>query len=299
MSLVLTLIVNPLETEINPIIDHIRNLFKHDGMSVTDVKSLSDGEAVDIYFSGYDLSMARQMINAALVMFTVDYAVQPVKSRKKKLFLADMDSTMITVECIDELADFANIRSEVESITEAAMRGELDFSQSLTRRVSLLKGLEEDMLQRCFDERVELMPGGRTVIQTMRKHGAYTALVSGGFTFFSGRVADALGFHQHTSNTLGLIDGKLTGTVIPPICDANTKLETLRQLKRDHHLHYDDVLAVGDGANDLPMIKEAGLGVAYHAKPVVSAVADASIHHSDLTALLFMQGYHRDEFSLA
>ena len=199
---------------------------------------------------------------------------------------------MITVECIDELADFVGKKSEVASITEKAMNGELNFEAALTQRVALLHGLPVTVLQQCYDERVKLMPGAKALLAAMRIHGAHAILVSGGFTFFSSRVRDALGFHEDYSNFLEAENEMLTGRVIPPILGKEAKLATLHSACKKLGITADDVLAIGDGANDLPMLLAAGMGVAYHAKPVVRAQTKARINHCDLSALIYAQGLH-------
>lgn len=221
----------------------------------------------------------------------IDWIVQPIETRRKKLLITDMDSTMITGECIDELADFVGKKAEVAAITERAMNGELDFAEALTERVALLRGLPEAVLQQCYDERVKMMPGGRELVARMRAEGAQCVLVSGGFTFFTQRVAAELGFHEHYANVLEVQDGKLTGRVVPPILGKEAKLAVLQRKVAELGITPEDVLAVGDGANDLPMLLAAGLGVAYHAKPVVQAQAKHRINHCDLSALLYAQGY--------
>lgn len=226
----------------------------------------------------------------------VDFAFQPAENRRKRLLIADMDSTIINVECLDELADFAGVKAQVSEITERAMRGELAFEGALRERVGMLKGLSVDALQSCYDERVKLNPGARTLVTTMAKHGARCALVSGGFTFFTSRVAEAAGFHLNRANTLIEHEGVLTGQVGDPILGKEAKLAALREETAALGLTPADALAVGDGANDLAMIEAAGLGVAYRAKPVVAAEADAKVDHTDLTTLLYFQGYKAEEF---
>jgi len=226
----------------------------------------------------------------------VDFAVQPVENRRKRLLIADMDSTIINVECLDELADFAGVKDKVSEITERAMRGELAFEGALRERVGMLKGLSVDALQACYDDRVKLNPGARTLVRTMAAHGGRCALVSGGFTFFTSRVAEAAGFHLNRANTLIEEDGRLTGTVGEPILGKEAKLAALREETAALGLTPADALAVGDGANDLAMIEVAGLGVAYRAKPIVAAQAHAKVDHADLTALLYFQGYTQAEF---
>lgn len=220
----------------------------------------------------------------------IDVNIVPAANRRKRLFLADMDSTIISVECIDELADFAGRKAEVAEVTNAAMRGEIDFTTALDQRVAAIAGLTRADIEACRRTRVTLNPGAATAVKTMRAHGAYTALVSGGFTVFSGPVAEAAGFHMHRANRLIFEGDQLTGKVARPICGSETKLEVLETLIAAHGLAADDVMAVGDGANDLPMIARAGLGVAYRAKPALRAVADAVLDYSDLSALLALQG---------
>ncbi len=226
----------------------------------------------------------------------LDINCVPVGNRRKKLLIADMDSTMIPVECIDEVADFAGVRDQVVAITEPAMRGEISFEEALRARVALMEGLEEARLQDVYAERVSLNPGARTLVQTMAANGAHTALVSGGFTYFTARVAEAAGFHENRANQLLIADGKLTGQVAEPILGRAAKLDALQEITTRLGITPADALAVGDGANDLAMIGAAGLGAAFRAKPIVAAEADVSIRHGDLTALLYLQGYSDDEF---
>src|SRR5437868_4555777 len=221
------------------------------------------------------------------------------KKRRKKLLVADMDSTIINVECLDELADMAGLKPQIAAITERAMRGELEFEAALKERVGMLKGLALDALERTYAERVRLNPGARSLLATMRAHGAHTMLVSGGFGYFTRRVAEAAGFHAERGNTL-LDDGeKLTGEVAMPILGREAKLRALEEAVASLKLDFAETLAVGDGANDLAMIEKSGLGVAYHAKPVVAQAAGAAINHNDLTALLYLQGYSDDEIVTA
>jgi len=250
--------------------------------------------AADLAFGRADAAAARAALEGLLP--GVDVVVQSAANRAKKLLVADMDSTMITIECIDELADYAGIKPQIAEVTERAMRGELDFEAALDARVALLKGLEEGAIDRCHAERVTLMPGARTLIQTMKAHGARTVLVSGGFTVFADKVAEAIGFDRAVSNRLGIAGGALDGTVARPIVGSATKRETLIAEQETLGLTRDETLAVGDGANDIPMIQEAGLGIAYHAKPKTAAAADARIEYGDLTALLYVQGYKRADW---
>jgi len=255
---------------------------------------LDEGVAADLPFGRTDRAGARAALEGLLP--GVDVVIQPQAGRAKKLLVADMDSTMITIECIDELADYAGIKPQIAEVTERAMRGELDFESALDARVALLKGLEESAIDRCHAERVVLMPGARALIRTMKANGARSVLVSGGFTVFADKVAAAIGFDRAISNRLGLAGGALDGTVARPIVGSATKRETLIAERDTLSLAPEQTLAVGDGANDIPMIEEAGLGVAYHAKPKTAAAADARIEHGDLTALLYAQGYRRADW---
>ncbi|HVW90984.1 MAG TPA: phosphoserine phosphatase SerB [Devosia sp.] len=226
----------------------------------------------------------------------VDVALVPSENRRKKLLIADMDSTMIEQECIDELADAIGIKPEIAAITEQAMRGELDFEAALKTRVALLKGLARAAIEEVRRQHITLTPGGRALVQTMRAYGAYTALISGGFTFFADYFAKRIGFDEATANTLEFDGETLTGTVAFPIVDKAIKLRRLQQLIAERGLKPDETMAVGDGANDLDMIRASGLGVAFRAKPAVAAAAAVRIDHGDLTALLYLQGYAEDEF---
>jgi phosphoserine phosphatase len=226
----------------------------------------------------------------------LDVIIQRQEGRRKKLLVADMDSTMIGQECIDELADYAGQKSRVAAITERAMRGEIAFAPALRERVALLKGLPATVIDRVIDERIRLTPGARALLATMRLNGAHTCVVSGGFTAFTARIAAKIGFDEQRANTL-LVDagGHLTGEVAEPVVGREAKLDTLIELRERFRLAPEDTLAVGDGANDIPMIEAAGLGVAFHGKPTIREAAAACIDHGDLTALLYAQGYRREE----
>jgi phosphoserine phosphatase len=253
---------------------------------------LSDWEAVDIPLPA---PPDMDAIRAAIATAPVDVIATDTATRRKRLLIADMDSTIITAETLDELADFAGIKDRIAVITARAMNGELDFKDALRERVAMLQGLPVDALERTW-QRITLTPGARELVATMRANGAFTALVSGGFTFFTSRVAALLGFHLHRANLL-LDDGTaLTGAVAEPILDRGAKLDSLRGLSQEHGLAVADTLAVGDGANDLDMLGAAGLGVAFHAKPIVAASAQARVDHADLRALLFAQGYRAADF---
>jgi phosphoserine phosphatase len=257
---------------------------------------LASGIATDVVFDGLDAKSAEARIRSSLGDAPVDVIVQPEATRRKRLFLADMDSTMIGQECIDELADYVGLKSEVSEITERAMRGEIAFEPALRERVALLKGLPAAVVDEIIASRITLMSGGPALVRTMRAAGAYTALVSGGFTLFTGPVSDRIGFHEHRSNRLVLTGDMLSGEVEEPILGREAKLATLVELRERLGLRSHETLAVGDGANDLAMLGEAGLGVAFRAKPTVAAAAHARIEHADLTALLYAQGYTPDEF---
>ncbi|PZX15042.1 phosphoserine phosphatase [Palleronia aestuarii] len=230
--------------------------------------------------------------------FGVDVNVQRREGRRKTVLLADMDSTMIGQECIDELADIAGVGAEVSAITARAMNGELDFEDALRARVALLEGLEESVIDRVWTERITMTPGGAALVATMRGNGAYCALVSGGFTAFTSRVAARLGFDEHRANALPAAAGRLTGEVAEPILGRDAKVAALREICARRGVELADAMAVGDGANDLGMLEVAGSGVALHAKPAVAERARLRIDHGDLTALLYLQGYSDDEFTL-
>ncbi len=227
----------------------------------------------------------------------IDVAVVEQENRRKKLFLADMDSTMIEQECIDELAAELGLKDQISSITAKAMRGEIAFEPALKERVALLAGLKTHMIERVLHQRITLMAGGKTLLATLKVNGVYSALVSGGFTVFTGPIAQQLGFDEHRSNHLNMDNDALTGTVAEPILGQQAKLDTLIELRTRFVLTPEQTMAVGDGANDLAMLQEAGLGVAAHAKPAVAETAHVRIDHGDLTALLFLQGYSQSEFS--
>jgi phosphoserine phosphatase len=238
-------------------------------------------------------------VRNALENHKVDVNVVPNTHRKKRLLIADMDSTIIGCECIDEIADYAGVKPQIAAITERAMRGEIPFESALRERVALLKGLPEVTLKRVYTERVRLNDGARILVQTMNAAGAKTALISGGFTFFTSRVAEAAGFATNKANELGIEDGKLAGTVHEPILGREAKLQALVALAHESGIDMKDTLAIGDGANDLGMITAAGLGIAYRAKPIVAEAAHARLDHSDLSAALYLQGYRDTELMLA
>ena len=257
---------------------------------------LSGWESAEWIYPDVDGEL-RQEAAAAVAELPVDWALVAVDGRRKKLLVADMDSTIIDVECLDELADFAGIKPEIAAITERAMKGELAFEPALKQRVEKLKGLPVELLERTYEERVRLSPGAATLARTMAAHGARCVLVSGGFDFFTSRVAQAAGFHANRANVL-VDDGKaLTGEVMAPILGRRAKCETLHSEASALAISPDAAAAIGDGANDLDMIKAAGLGIAYRAKPIVAAQAHARIEHTTLETALFFQGYRRGEFA--
>jgi phosphoserine phosphatase len=263
-----------------------------------DVHVLDTGIAADIPFTpgGADDKAIAVRLRTALKDHPIDVVVQPLGSRRKRLFVADMDSTIIEQECIDELADYVGLKAHVAAITERAMRGEIAFEPALRERVALLKGLPVAVVDDVFAKRITLTPGGRTLTATMRANGAYSCLVSGGFTLFTGPAAAMVGFDEHRGNTLIVEDSKLAGRVQEPVLGREAKLATLIELRDRLGLAPQETLAAGDGANDLAMIEAAGLGVAYHAKPKVAEAAHARVDHGDLTALLYLQGYARADF---
>ncbi len=261
---------------------------------------LDPGLALDIPFTPpgeNDNRITAETLRGALGGARIDVVVQQAAGRRKRLLLADMDSTMIGQECLDELADFVGQKARVAAITERAMRGEVEFAPALRERVALLAGLPASVVDEVIAKRITLTPGGRTLVQTMRRHGAYTCLVSGGFTVFTARIAVLIGFDEDRGNRLIVgDDGRFVGTVAEPVLGRDAKLETLKELRRKLGLARNETLVVGDGANDLSMIGDAGLGVAFRAKPLVAEAAAARIDHGDLTALLYAQGYRREEF---
>lgn len=256
---------------------------------------LAAGRACDIVFSGLAAEQAEGSARNALGDMTIDVCAQPVAGRRKKLLVADMESTIIEQEMLDELGDYVGKKAEIAAVTARAMNGEIDFAGALLERVALLKGLQADVLDEVW-RRATLMPGAQALVSTMKAGGADCLLVSGGFRCFTGRVRDWLGFDEDRGNDLEIADGLLTGRPVPPILDKNSKLQSLTEAAAARRLPLSATVTVGDGANDLPMLLAAGLGVAFRAKPSVAAQARARIDHGDLTALLYLQGYRRGEF---
>lgn len=285
-----TLLTSPTSANLDPaLVDNLRNAWAG-GEAVW----LAPDEAAE--FSLPAMPDNRWDVWADLQKMGLDLVVLPTEGRRKKMLLADMDSTMIEQECIDELADEAGVGDRVKDITARAMNGELGFEGALTERVGLLKGLEESVIGKVLAERITFMPGGKALLTTMKAQGAYTALVSGGFTAFTAKVADELGFDENRANTLLAEDSKLTGDVGRPILGREAKVQALKDITQRLGLGHEDVMAVGDGANDLGMLELAGAGVALHAKPSVAAECDIRINHGDLTALLYIQGYAKSDF---
>lgn len=286
-----TLLTSPANPTLEaPLVESLRNAWGGGG-----AQWLSAGEAAE--FAVPQMPGNRWDVWESLQGQGVDLVIQPDAGRRKKMLLADMDSTMIEQECIDELAAEAGVGERVAAITARAMNGELDFEAALKERVGLLQGLSESVIDTVLESRITFMPGGKELVSTMRAAGAYAALVSGGFTAFTGRVAASLGFDENRANTLLAEAGQLTGKVAMPILGREAKVQALHEITARLGLAASDVLAVGDGANDLGMLGLAGTGVALHAKPSVQAQCDIRINHGDLTALLYIQGYARSEFA--
>ncbi len=293
MTHVATLISSPLAPAVTDAL--IAAAVARLGATTTD--TLATGIAADVLCTvapGTERAVAEDLI--AALGAPIDVVVQRADGRAKGLLIADMDSTMIGQECIDELAAELGLKEKIAAITERAMRGEIAFEPALRERVGLLAGLPADVVGKVIAERIRLTPGAIELVRTMKAAGAYTALVSGGFTVFTGPISKVIGFHEHRSNLLIEKDGKLAGTVAEPILGQDAKRASLLELAAAKKVPLALTLAVGDGANDLAMIRESGLGVAYHAKPRVAAEAHARIDHGDLTALLYLQGYRRSEF---
>jgi phosphoserine phosphatase len=299
MAHVLSLIAAPMKARLTEgDVDRARRALDRSGGRAASPVWLSPDEACDIPFEGAEPGILAA-VRSELRDGPIDVNVVPQQSRRKRLLVADMDSTLIEQECIDMLAAEIGLGAEVAAITERTMRGEIEFEPSLKQRVGLLRGISPDVAAKLLADRITIMPGAKALVATMRAAGAYTALVSGGFTIFAGPVGQEIGFDEHRANTLLAEAGAFTGSLAEPILGRAAKEQALLELTRQLRLDPSETLAVGDGANDLGMIRLAGLGVAYRAKPVVRAEADAAIDHADLTGLLFLQGYRREEFVLA
>lgn len=293
MALVATLVANPS----NPVLVPALGEAAFNAVDGAGLYWLADGVACDIALKdGVSAQNALDRIRTVIGELPVDAAVQVAETRRKKILIADMDSTMIGQECIDELAAEVGLKDRVSDITARAMNGEIAFEPALRERVALLKGLPVEVIAQVIDSRITLTPGGRELVATMRANGHYTALVSGGFTSFTSVVAAMIGFDENRANILESENGVLSGTVREPILGKQAKVDALEEIAARFDLDPFDAIAVGDGANDLGMLSRAGSGVALHAKPSVAAQADIRIDHGDLTALLYLQGYRRTDF---
>ena len=299
MSHVLSLISNPTKPELSPgLTQQVKNLLP-DSWTASGDTWLAPGIAWECSLSTTDKTSPETLCNqlrTAMMGTPIDINILPATERRKRLLLADMDSTIIEQECLDEIAAFAGVKDKIAAITARAMAGELDFESALKERVSYLKDLPETVLDEVIREHITLAPGAQTLVQTMNASAATTILVSGGFTYFTARIADACGFAHHFGNTLIIDNGALTGNVGTPILGKQAKQQTLRRFRSDAGLDASQTLAIGDGANDKDMIVEAGLGIAIHGKPVLRHAAHAAIDHGDLTAVLYLQGYAQADF---
>jgi len=296
MHLVATLVTAPTRSDLS---EHhvalVSDALAGGGARITSVVWLDEGIACDVVFSGLECAAARSALADIARDAPFDLVVQPRPGRRKDLLIADMDATIVTGETLDELAESTGLKDRIAAITKRAMNGEIEFKEALRERVLMLKDLPVSALEETA-ARIRLNDGARTLVQTMREHGAYTVLVSGGFKFFTARIAEAVGFDADEANRLEIIDKKLSGRVIEPILDKHAKLAALERFARDRRVPIAETLATGDGANDLPMLRRAGLGIAFHPKPAVAAELNACIRHGDLTALLYAQGYSGREF---
>ncbi len=287
--------------ELNSVVD----ILQANGAIIEDVKWLAEDEACDIFFAVLSQEEVYILLSQLFMetKLPFDFVVQNNGGRKKKLILSDMDSTIIEQECIDEIADFAGLKEKISTITERAMNGELDFKEALRERVKMLEGLAETVLSEAFDSKITIMPGAKELVQTMKAHGAKAVLVSGGFTFFTQKVAQMVGFDVEEANILNIADGKLDGTVKEPILDSSAKLNALHFYAEDMGVGLSQTLVVGDGANDLPMIlacsDNGGLGIAYHSKPRVAQQAKHKIDNCNLIGLLYAQGYSSSDIVLS
>jgi phosphoserine phosphatase len=297
MQQVLTLVAGDGRAGLdNSMLAHIEASLAANGARVDTASWLALDVAADLAFEGIGDDAAERAARAVIGAAAVDVLAQPSEGRRKRLLVADMDSTIVTSETLDELASFAGVKDKVAVITARSMRGEIDFVAALVERVAMLKDLSTAALEQTW-ARVSLVPGAVTLVRTMRQSGAYTALVSGGFRFFTSRVRELAGFDYDEANELEVADGKLTGRVVPPIVNRDGKLLALRRLSEARGLPLAAALAVGDGANDRDMVRAAGLGVAYRGQATLKAAARALVDHGDLTTILYFQGYRRDEFA--
>tara|TARA_Y100000588_G_scaffold369087_1_gene437705 strand:- start:1130 stop:2026 length:897 start_codon:yes stop_codon:yes gene_type:complete len=296
MKFVATLIANPEKANLHPRdVKQAREILKRAGYTFEHSAWLKDCIACDIEFTGSNLSYVRNCLRIGLNSLEIDVVVQPTKNRRKRVLIADMDSTIVTGETLDELAEIAGLKNQVSIITERAMRGEVDFKDAVRERVALLKGVSAKDMKDALNK-IEVTSGAPTLVKTMRFNGAYTALVSGGFSYFTSAIAKLVGFQEEISNQIVIQNGILTGEVIEPILDSDSKLQALKKICNEKHIPLSESIATGDGANDIPMIIHSGLGVAFHAKPAVETNAKAIIRFGDLTSLLYIQGYKSTEF---
>ena len=296
MKFVATLIANPEKANLHPRdVKKAQGILNRAGYVSRPPAWLEDCIACDIEFTGSSLSYVRKCLKNGLTGIEIDIVVQPTKNRRKRLLIADMDSTIVTGETLDELAGIAGLKKQVSVITKRAMQGEVDFKEAVRERVALLGGVPVAAMEEALNK-TELTKGAATLVKTMRFNGAYTALVSGGFNYFTNAIAKMVGFQEISSNQIVIKNGILTGEVIEPILDSDAKLQALKNICNDQNIPLSESLATGDGANDIPMIIHSGLGVAFHAKPIVETNAKAIIRFGDLTSLLYLQGYKSTEF---
>ncbi len=296
MESVLTLISPIIGGLTDIIVEQAADRLRQSGARVGEADWLSGNEACDIAFSGPPAKSCEAELRIVLTDYQLDLALQPALGRRKKLLLADMDSTIVTSETLDELAEYAGLKDQISAITERAMNGEILFRDALTERVAMLKDLDAETMDKTM-QRITYSPGAGTLVRTMSANGAYTALASGGFRYFTGRVKEALGFDFEIGNDIGIEDGKFTGEVVGDIVTKALKRKTLIRLAKQQGVEISETMAVGDGANDLPMVMEAGTGIAYHAHTVLKDNAPFRVDHAGLEALLFFQGYRRADFT--
>ena len=296
-SYVLTLIGNMASMPLESV--HVERVYRR--LATTgETDWLAEREACDLFIdSPLSAVEVAEQARDALSGTAIDTVCTSIEGRRRKLLISDMDSTVIDQECIDELGDAIGVGSQIREITAAVVNGDISFSDALRKRLALMIGMDRRVLKSVYEERISLKEGARTLVQTMRHHGAFCILVSGGFSFFTRRIAERIGFHDHQGNELVFEDGKLTGEALEPILGRSAKLDTLRSLCDEKGLKSSDVLALGDGANDIKMIEAAGLGVAFHASDSLKEQANACIDHGDLTALLYIQGFGKSEFVLS
>ncbi len=296
MQQILTLVAPPAEGVLdNSTLERVSSALREQGARVGEPRRLAPGCAAELAFRGLGQREAEAAARRAVADAPVDLVALASRGRRKMLLIADMDSTIVANETLDELADLAGVKDKVAAITARSMRGEVDFVKALEERVAMLAGLSAAALEQAY-RRIALVPGARTLVQTMRAHGAFTALISGGFRFFSERVRHLAGFDYDEANRLEIADGRLTGRVVPPVINRDGKLNALRRISVERGIPLEAALAVGDGANDLEMVRAAGLGVAFHGKPVLAAAARARVDCADLTAILYFQGYSANDF---